>query len=156
MRMIGVMTRRRGGGAHLGVVVHAVCVGEDAAAGQQEAAAAAAVLALALPRQAVVRLAVHAEHLRRPRAGNLTPCGAHAAFVCATRPLRIVRLQEIGCEPGGRQTPPPLRLQQEAPPTTSQCNLSIPPAISRLLPGNSGAAAAGSSLEKIQLCLLLN
>ena len=48
----------------LAVVVHAVRVGEDAAARDDEAAARAAELALALPGEAVVGLAVHAEHLR--------------------------------------------------------------------------------------------
>ena len=46
------------------MVVHTVRVGQDAAAADDEAAASAAELPLALPRQAVVGLAVHAEHLR--------------------------------------------------------------------------------------------
>jgi hypothetical protein len=45
------------------VVVHAMCVGEDAASCDHEAAAAAAVLPLALPRQAIVGLSVYADHL---------------------------------------------------------------------------------------------
>jgi hypothetical protein len=49
---------------HLCVVVHAVCVGEDAAPRDHEAAAVAAVLPLALPRQAEVGLSVDAEHLQ--------------------------------------------------------------------------------------------
>ena len=47
----------------LGVVVHTVRVGQDAAAGDDEPAAGAAELPLPLPRQAVIGLAVHAEHL---------------------------------------------------------------------------------------------
>jgi hypothetical protein len=49
---------------YLCVVVHAVCVGEDAPPRDHEAAAVAAVLPLALPRQAEVGLRVDAEHLQ--------------------------------------------------------------------------------------------
>jgi len=48
---------------HLGVVVHAVRVGEDAAPADDEARRAAAVLALALPREGEVGLGVDAEDL---------------------------------------------------------------------------------------------
>lgn len=48
---------------YLCVVVHTVCVGEDAAPGDHEPAAAAAVLPLALPGQAEVGLSVDAKHL---------------------------------------------------------------------------------------------
>lgn len=48
---------------HLRVVVHAVCICEDASALDYEAAAAAAALPLALPRQGEVGLCVDAEDL---------------------------------------------------------------------------------------------
>ena len=59
---------------HLGVVVYAVRVCENATIWQQEPRPAAAELPLALPRQTEVRLAVHAEHLQAQQLQLMSAC----------------------------------------------------------------------------------
>lgn len=70
------------------VVVHAVRVGQDAAALDDEAAAVGAVLPLALPWQAEVGLRVCAEHL---------DARLHDAVVAAAGLLLVCGDLELGC-----------------------------------------------------------